>query len=66
MEFSQELLDFGFRPLSGIKVSEQWVLTMKERKYLGFRPLSGIKVSERESYYLDCCSWIEFPSPLGD
>ena len=40
----------GFRPLTGIKVSEQ---LGKQLKKLGFsfRPLTGIKVSERGFFF---------------
>ena len=40
----------GFRPLTGIKVSER---TKSRRLYriLSFRPLTGIKVSERKELY---------------
>ena len=37
----------GFRPLSGIKVSEQKYRGPRAKRQLRFRPLSGIKVSEQ-------------------
>ena len=41
---------YGFRPLTGIKVSEHdLTVSSMSREYGSFRPLTGIKVSERKS-----------------
>ena len=44
-EFLRNPMD-GFRPLTGIKVSEQPFLQVFNRNENCFRPLTGIKVSE--------------------
>ena len=45
-EFLRNPMD-GFRPLTGIKVSEQPFLQVFNRNENCFRPLTGIKVSEQ-------------------
>ena len=39
-------MDDGFRPLTGIKVSERRIIRLLRHRKFSFRPLTGIKVSE--------------------